>query len=126
MMTLDEAIKHAEVVAVEKESDAQNLEYSKLDWRHEANQCSECASQHRQLAEWLKDYKRLLEQTKWTPVSEGDPNIHSRCMKYLVTDYHRHIHTSLFTESGGKGLWSHSGVIAWMPLPKPYKAESEE
>lgn len=61
-MTLDEAIKHAEEVAEEKESEVQDLEYSKLDWRYEANQCSKCAKEHRQLAEWLKDYKRLLEQ----------------------------------------------------------------
>lgn len=61
-MTLDEAIKHAEEVAEEKEDEAQDLEYSRLDWRHEANQCLECAKEHRQLAEWLKDYKRLLEQ----------------------------------------------------------------
>ncbi len=61
-MKLDEAIKHAEEVAEEKENEAQDLEYSKLDWRHEANQCSTCAEEHRQLAEWLKDYKRLLEQ----------------------------------------------------------------
>lgn len=38
-MTLDEAIKHAEEVG---------------------NACDKCAKEHRQLAEWLKDYKRLL------------------------------------------------------------------
>lgn len=42
-MTLDEAIKHAEDVA-------------------KTNTCKECAEEHRQLAEWLKDYKRFLEQ----------------------------------------------------------------
>jgi len=41
-MTLEEAIKHAEEVA--------------------NNKCNECGQEHRQLAEWLKDYKRLLEQ----------------------------------------------------------------
>ena len=61
-MTLDEAIKHAEEVAEEKENEAQDLEYSKLDWRHEANQCFTCAEDHRQLAEWLKELKRLKEQ----------------------------------------------------------------
>jgi hypothetical protein len=29
-------------------------------------QCRECAKEHRQLAEWLKDYKRLLEQSSKT------------------------------------------------------------
>lgn len=47
-MTLDEAIKHAEEVASRKFDD--NVH------------CIKCAEEHRQLAEWLKDYKRLKEQ----------------------------------------------------------------
>ena len=43
-----------EEVAEEKEGEAQDLEYSKLDWKHEANQCLECASEHRQLAECVR------------------------------------------------------------------------
>lgn len=63
---------------------------------------------------------------KWIPVSEGLPDIHNYCMKYLVTDCHGHINTSLFTESGGKGWWSREDVAAWQPLPEPYRAESED
>lgn len=48
MMTLDGAIKHAEEVAENK--------------GNQIKTCIECAEEHRQLAEWLKDYKRLLEQ----------------------------------------------------------------
>ena len=57
-MTLDEAIKHAEEVAEEKEKEG------KLLYESEAAiiGCLKCAGEHRQLAEWLKDYKRLLEQ----------------------------------------------------------------
>lgn len=47
-MILDEAIKHAEEVSSRKFDD--NLH------------CIKCAEKHRQFAEWLKDYKRLLEQ----------------------------------------------------------------
>lgn len=83
MMTLDEAIKHAEEVAEEKESEVQDLEYSKLDWRYEANQCSKCVKEHRQLAEWLKDYKRLLEQEPkigyWKTVPYEDTLFCSHC-----------------------------------------------
>ncbi len=61
-MTVDEAIKHAEEVAEEKEREAQDLEYSKLDWRYEADQCFECAKEHRQLAEWLKQLKELRQK----------------------------------------------------------------
>ena len=46
--SVDEAIKHAEEVSSRKFDD--NVH------------CIECAEKHRQFAEWLKDYKRLLEQ----------------------------------------------------------------
>jgi len=57
-MTLDEAIKRAEEVMVE------NLEKTKDRNASDpiAISCGECADEHRQLAEWLKDYKRLKEQ----------------------------------------------------------------
>lgn len=58
-MTLDEAIKHCEEVAEDNERDGRL--YADLD-SYKASECVECASEHRQLAEWLKDYKRLLYQ----------------------------------------------------------------
>ena len=57
-MTLDEAIKHAEEVAEEKENEGKLLCQSECA----SIGCLTCAEEHRQLAEWLKDYKRLLEQ----------------------------------------------------------------
>lgn len=71
-MTLDEAIIHAEEVAEENEKRASWF------WGKEGNpnyeNCIKCAKEHRQLAEWLKDYKRLKEQEpKWIPVSERLP-----------------------------------------------------
>lgn len=57
-MTLDEAIKHAEEVAEINENIAYNTEDD--NWMDIA-QCEKCAEEHRQLADWLKDYKRLLE-----------------------------------------------------------------
>ena len=44
-MKLEDAIQHCEEVANDR-----------------AGCCEDCAEEHRQLAEWLKDYKRLLEQ----------------------------------------------------------------
>jgi hypothetical protein len=57
-MTLEEAIRHCEEVTIEqdklcKANDDFNI--SQPRWR-------ECANEHRQLAEWLSNYKRLLEQ----------------------------------------------------------------
>ena len=46
-MTIDDAIKHCEEVA---------------DGFTEQGKCAECAAEHRQLAEWLKELKQLKEQ----------------------------------------------------------------
>ena len=53
-MTLEEAIKLAEEVAEINEYFQDNC--------LESMRFKECAEEHRQLAKWLKDYKRLLEQ----------------------------------------------------------------
>ena len=60
-MTIDEAIKHAEEVAEELEEEAVK---GCCDDTEIMNKCIECASEHRQLAEWLKDYKQLKEQVE--------------------------------------------------------------
>lgn len=73
-MTLDEAIQHAEEVVEDKETRAKEcivkansnnewlFDYEVRKLNEESVSCAECAAEHRQLAEWLKDYKRLLEQ----------------------------------------------------------------
>ena len=63
-MTLEEAIKHAEEVAEKKFDNAVCImDKGKSDVALEnAEECKRCAEEHRQLAEWLNDYKRLLEQ----------------------------------------------------------------
>ena len=55
-MTLDEAIKHCEEVAKRLENSC------KRDWMGENDK--RCASEHRQLAEWLKELKMLKEYKK--------------------------------------------------------------
>ena len=69
MMDLDSAIKHCEEVAKEQEShgycdrslcvimDVNNATCDEC----EAVKCRECASEHRQLAEWLKELKAYKE-----------------------------------------------------------------
>lgn len=66
MMTLDEAIKHAEAVAEEKENfikrTYETFAEDRLLFAEEESECKECADEHHQLAEWLKDYKRIKER----------------------------------------------------------------
>ncbi len=63
-MTLDEAIKHAEEVAYQKDLesgfDTDNERYAMTD--KERADCKECAAEHRQLAEWLKELKDYKER----------------------------------------------------------------
>ena len=61
-MTLDEAIRHAEEQADLLEESAQGCDLTDKVEKEIACKSGKCAEEHRQLAEWLKDYKRLLEQ----------------------------------------------------------------
>ena len=56
-MTLDEAIKHCEEKAKEQRIIAKNTSYSDTY----ILKCFECAEEHEQLAEWLKELKERRE-----------------------------------------------------------------
>ena len=70
VMSLDDAIRHAEEVAEEQEKlckrydDASGYTRSHNEniRTFDAKKCEKCSSEYRQVAEWLKDYKRLLER----------------------------------------------------------------
>ena len=59
---------------------------------------------------------------KWIPISERLPNAHEEILAtYEVEDGSRIAITGY-----GKYGFLVGNVTAWMPLPEPYKAESEE
>lgn len=66
MMTIDEAIIHAEEIAEINENIAYNTDSE--NWMDIA-QCEKCAEEHRQLAEWLKELKRF----EWISVDDRLP-----------------------------------------------------
>lgn len=61
MMSLEEAIKHCEEVA---QGNEQMATYDLLCTEQQKNDCLECASEHRQLAEWLRELKAYREKTE--------------------------------------------------------------
>ena len=62
MLTLDEAIKHCEEVAEEQEWQA----YKSVSRTYvERMSCEECAKEHRQLADWLRELKAYREFADW-------------------------------------------------------------
>lgn len=61
-MTLDEVIIYCEKVAKENEQIAFDLATTFNRETINSKECKKSAEDHRQLAGWLKDYKRLLDQ----------------------------------------------------------------
>ena len=59
-MTLDEAIKHCEEKAKEQREKATSIARAKEPFYKYA-ECAECAKEHEQLANWLKELKAYKE-----------------------------------------------------------------
>ncbi|MBR3580751.1 MAG: DUF551 domain-containing protein [Lachnospiraceae bacterium] len=79
---------------------------------------------------------KAIEQTRWIPCSERLPEEDGQ---YLITVKYVHVdgYDDIYAEHGewGDGNWDmfcfgHCGqvetILAWMPLPEPYTAESED
>lgn len=156
-MTLDEAIKYAEEVAEKQEKMAiewhENqvrkcdlFPFAVMDYTHE-NECKECAEEHRQLAELLKELKQLREQTRWIPMVRREPTDEEK-EEYLAQNGEElcYILENEMPLNGQEVLVTNGEFVeedvfdedfynfesnaiedidAWMPLPKPYKAEMD-
>lgn len=61
-MTLDEAIKSEEIIVDACESTASTCDLSDRYERNVAFENGKCTEEHKQIAEWLKELKRLKEQ----------------------------------------------------------------
>lgn len=58
MKSLDEAIQHCLEVAEIKKSESEKAELQGCD--RYSMKCEKCSTEHRQLAEWLKELKKYL------------------------------------------------------------------
>lgn len=72
MLSLEEAIKHAEEVAEFKHKTADGFHTDEGIYLREETKYRESAEEHRQLAEWLKNYKRLLKSIKSSVMNYAD------------------------------------------------------
>ena len=82
--------------------------------------------------EWNKDYKAIMKsirqlpsvtpQPRWIPCSERLPQDEQKVLITTRSGNLIDVDTSIFYHASA--FWEHY-VIAWMPLPEPYKAESE-
>jgi len=59
-------------------------------------------------------------EQRWIPCSERLPDKNG---KYLVVGRQKAINILKFDGGRWYGKW---GVVAWIPIPEPYKAESED
>ena len=64
-----------------------------------------------------KDMRVVLKQPRWIPCSERLPN---KDGYYLTTTYYRQVYADYWNEDHFDRT---EAVIAWMPLPEPYKGE---
>lgn len=83
---------------------------------------------YNQIDDLLNNIKALEQEPKigqWIPVSERLPKIEG-CYLVTVKNEHERIYSKTAWYQGKNNWFARQDVIAWMPLPKPYKAKSEE
>ena len=122
MMTIDEAIIHAEEIAEINENIAYNTDSE--NWMDIA-QCEKCAEEHRQLAEWLKE----LKKHQWISVEDGLPE-NGGCVLISIAgdiEFGAYDRQNSDWAIWRDGYWDEGKrADAWMPLPEPYREDGEE
>lgn len=139
-MTIDEAISEEERYVKMNERDIKERFYSS-PYIGQKHACMESINRSRQLIEWLNELKQLREQTRWIPVSERLPLLKGSYRisdDMLITNGYE-VEMGYLVEREEKIFWHYYGsdievdikdvdndITAWMPLPEPYRQESEE
>jgi len=72
--------------------------------------------------EWLK-MPYVQPEQKWIPVSELLPEENEEVLVTFKSDDEIRVYNCKYFDNSP---WWKNYVIAWMPLPEPYKAESED
>lgn len=132
-MDIDEAIRHAEEVAERNWEMVSCYHTDEGVYMHEEAQCRECAEEHQQLAEWLKELKALRnEKPQWIRDKDRHPDKEGAYLvtgeRYYIPDHvdekdHIRVRDVLYYHPKW-GWGSRDGiekVFAWMPLPEMYK-----
>ena len=93
----------------------------------------ECKEEHKQLlkqlTDWLEELKALREKSRWIPCSERLPK-KPECGENGYIVQKKHVAEPFSTYWDG-ARWTNEDddvvdrVIAWMPLPEPYKEDED-
>ena len=100
-----------------------------MDLNPERARFEEECKRYEQLAEWLTELKARREADMWIPVSERLPEERGEylcTLHYAVPPYHmfhpeNNVYVDAISVQGFDGHTFISAVIAWKPLPEPYK-----
>lgn len=90
----------------------------------------ECYISGAQWDEFMKEHKRPRGE-RWIPVSERLPDIPKKCIVQLtdghitIGSYHS-INRWTFQETNVRYSYPKESVVAWQPLPEPYKEAENE
>ena len=106
-LTLDEAIKHAKEVAKTNRAEAT---YNFPDLKEYYDNCSECANQHNQLAEWLEELKSYKDAEEQGLLVRLPCPIGTTVWDICGMDIRENVVSGLEYDKGGKWfLWANEG-----------------
>lgn len=135
--TLDEAIAHAREKAEINRTllDSDELVQKSYDAYFNRRKCEKCAEENEQLAEWLEELKAYRKNKEeynggWILCGERLPKEKDGVV--LIYEVNGKVGTGRYSEFsnqwyiGDMCAIGGSKVIAWQPLPQPYKESTDE
>lgn len=117
-------------ICTQNKEDMTALEKWKNDFKGFINELSMPKDDYNGIMEYIDE---VPNETQWIPVSERLPEPNARdgltARFYLAQNEYEDMLVVRYDGKGWEQIYQHEyledAVIAWMPLPEPYKAENE-
>lgn len=122
---------HSIIEELEQESDTWSLDDAREDFMSDVYDTLDFLPTNNEANRIIDSFDRVTNgikqelKTEWIPVSERLPKEEGLYLVSVKNEHNRRYSKTCWFH--GNGNWFvRQDVIAWMPLPEPYKAESKE
>ena len=115
--------------ALDQESNTWSLDDAREDFMYDVYNTLDFLPTNEEANQIIDSFDRVTssikQEPRWIPVTERLPEEKGLYLVSVKNDHNRRYSKTCWFH-GGDNWFARQDVLAWMPLPEPYKAESED